>query len=82
MASIVHVTDKDMIEFHRLNGNDAFNFWRAGSKMKFTDFKSVIHFSFSQREVNAEEKKVLSAMANAGKSLHAVSIPCGGNTVL
>lgn len=39
MASIVHVTDKDMIEFHRLNGNDAFNFWRAGSKMKFTDFK-------------------------------------------
>ena len=39
MASIVHVTDKDMIEFHRLNGNDSFNFWRAGSKMKFTDFK-------------------------------------------
>lgn len=39
MASIVHVTDKDMIEFHRLNGNDSFNFWRAGSKMKFADFK-------------------------------------------
>lgn len=39
MASIVHVTDKDMIEFHRLNGNDTFNFWRTGSKMKFTDFK-------------------------------------------
>lgn len=39
MASIVHVTDKDMIEFHRLNGNDTFNFWRAGSKMKFADFK-------------------------------------------
>ena len=39
MASIVHVTDKDMIEFHRLNGNDSFNFWRTGSKMKFTDFK-------------------------------------------
>lgn len=40
MASIVHVTDKDMIEFHRLNGNDSFNFWRAGSKMKFADFKA------------------------------------------
>ena len=39
MASIVHVTDKEMIEFHRLNGNDTFNFWRTGSKMKFAEFK-------------------------------------------
>ena len=39
MASILHITDKDMIEFHRLNGNSAFNFWRPSSSKKFADFK-------------------------------------------
>ncbi|MEG0077360.1 hypothetical protein [Anaerorhabdus sp.] len=38
MSSIAYVTDKHMIEFHRLNGNHAMNFWRPGSQKRFTDF--------------------------------------------
>lgn len=38
MASIAYVTDKNMIEFHRLNGNHTMNFWRLSSQRKFTHF--------------------------------------------
>ena len=40
MSSIAYVTDKQMIEFHRLNGNDGINFWRPSSGKRFTDFDS------------------------------------------
>ena len=38
MASIVYVTDKNMIEFHRLNGNQSLNFWRPMSQKKIRNF--------------------------------------------
>ncbi|SJZ70792.1 hypothetical protein [Anaerorhabdus furcosa] len=38
MSSIAYVTDKHMIEFHRLNGNHSMNFWRPGSQKRFADF--------------------------------------------
>ncbi len=38
MASIVYVSDKKMIEYHRLNGNQTMNFWRLSSQKKFTHF--------------------------------------------
>jgi hypothetical protein len=38
MSSIAYITDKKMIEFHRLNGNSAINFWRPSSSKRFTDF--------------------------------------------
>ncbi len=38
MSSIAYVTDKHMIEFHRLNGNQTMNFWRPSSQKKFVDF--------------------------------------------
>lgn len=38
MSSIAYVTDKHMIEFHRLNGNRSINFWRPSSSKRFTDF--------------------------------------------
>jgi hypothetical protein len=38
MSSIAYITDKKMIEFHRLNGNDTINFWRPSSSKRFTDF--------------------------------------------
>lgn len=40
MASIAYVTDQNMIEFHRLNGNTKMNFWRPSASKKFADFKS------------------------------------------
>jgi|GEM_PF-1449294 len=38
MSSIVYVTDKNMIEFHRLNGSETLNFWRPMSQKKIRDF--------------------------------------------
>ena len=38
MASIAYITDGNMIEFHRLNGNRTMNFWRPSNSKKFTDF--------------------------------------------
>ncbi len=40
MSSIAYVTDKRMIEFHRLNGNDGINFWRPSAGKRFSDFNS------------------------------------------
>lgn len=38
MSSIAYVTDKNMIEFHRLSGNTTINFWRPSSSKRFSDF--------------------------------------------
>jgi len=38
MSSIAYITDKNMIEFHRLNGNSTINFWRPSMGKRFTDF--------------------------------------------
>ncbi|MEG0289885.1 MAG: hypothetical protein RR524_01710 [Erysipelotrichaceae bacterium] len=40
MASIAYVTDQNMIEFHRLNGNKNMNFWRPSASKKMVDFKA------------------------------------------
>lgn len=76
MASIVHVTDKDMIEFHRLNGNDSFNFWRAGSKMKFADFKAGDTLFFLAK---GSERKREKGIIGYGKCKQIIS--CSFNTM-
>lgn len=38
MASIAYVTDQNMIEFHRLNGNHEINFWKPSALKRMTDF--------------------------------------------
>lgn len=38
MSSIAYVTDKKMIEYHRLCGNQNINFWRLSSQKQFKDF--------------------------------------------
>lgn len=38
MSSIAYITDKNMIEFHRIHGNTEMNFWRPTSSKRFTDF--------------------------------------------
>lgn len=76
MASIVHVTDKDMIEFHRLNGNDSFNFWRAGSKMKFADFKAGDTLFFLSK---GSERKREKGIIGYGKCKQILS--CSFNTM-
>lgn len=38
MSSIAYVTDKHMIEFHRVMGNNQLVFWRLSSTIRFSDF--------------------------------------------
>ena len=38
MASIAYITDKKMIEYHRLNGNHSINFWKPSNTKKISDF--------------------------------------------
>lgn len=40
MSSIAYITDKNMLEFHRINGNKKLNFWRPSATTKFSDFKN------------------------------------------
>lgn len=39
MASIAYITDRDMIEYHRLNGNTSINFWKPSNAKKMSNFK-------------------------------------------
>jgi hypothetical protein len=57
MASIVYVSDKDMLEFHRLNGNREINFWRISTK-RFTGFKpGDLLFFLSKRPEDLKNKE-------------------------
>lgn len=38
MSSIAYVTDKNMLEYHRINGSKSMNFWRLSKQQNFTDF--------------------------------------------
>jgi|GEM_PF-1036617 len=57
MASIAYVSDKDMLEYHRLNGNKTINFWRTSTK-SFTGFKpGDLLFFLSKRPEDLKNKE-------------------------
>ena len=55
MASIVYVTDKNMIEFHRLNGNQSLNFWRPMSQKKIRNFHPGDMIFFLTKTINGQK---------------------------
>ncbi len=59
MASIVYVSDRHMIEYHRLNGSKAMNFWRLSDKA-FTSFTiGDLLFFLDRKERKGKEKGVI-----------------------
>ena len=56
MASIAYITDKDMMEYHRLNGNKAINFWRPGSKRNISNLQRD-DFVFFLAKTNNKKKE-------------------------
>lgn len=46
MASIAYITDRNMIEYHRLNGNRTINFWKPSTQKKINDFKQGDYLFF------------------------------------
>ena len=55
MASIVYVTDRNMIEFHRLNGNQSLNFWRPMSQKKIRNFHPGDMIFFLTKPINGQK---------------------------
>ena len=49
MASIAYVTNSQMIEYHRINGNRTMNFWRPSYTKKFADFNDGDYLFFLAR---------------------------------
>lgn len=46
MASIAYITDKHMIEYHRLNGSHRINFWKPSSMKKIVNFQKGDYLFF------------------------------------
>lgn len=46
MSSIAYITDKQMIEYHRLNGNRNINFWRPTTLKSFMQFSEGDYLFF------------------------------------
>ncbi|MEF9920381.1 MAG: hypothetical protein RR945_04915 [Erysipelotrichaceae bacterium] len=57
MASIAYVTDQNMIEFHRLNGNKKMNFWRPSASKKMVDFNNGDFLFFLAKGTQRGRKK-------------------------
>lgn len=56
MSSIAYVTDNRILEFHRINGNKAINFFRYNNQ-NFTDFKQGDLLFFLTKERNKQKEK-------------------------
>ncbi len=60
MSSIAYITDKHMIEFHRIHGNRTMNFWRPGASIRFADFhEGDLLFFLSKGTVRNKEKGIV-----------------------
>lgn len=70
MSSIAYVTDKYMIEFHRLNGHHTINFWKPSSSKKIIDFKrgDYLFFLAKGTEKGREKEKGLLGYGKLDKS--------------
>ena len=59
MASILHICDAKMIEFHRINGNKTINFWRPSPSKRFSNFHIGDYLFFYVRLANRKEKAIV-----------------------
>ena len=59
MSSIAYVTDRKMIDYHRLCGNTTMNFWRLSAGKEFTDFHrgDLLFFYTRMHLKNSRERK-------------------------
>ncbi len=59
MASILHICDAQMIEFHRINGNKTINFWRPSPSKRFSNFHVGDYLFFYVRLANQKERAIV-----------------------
>ncbi|MGX8852431.1 hypothetical protein [Amedibacillus sp. YH-ame10] len=70
MASIAYVTDKNMIEFHRLNGNHSINFWKPSNAKKISSLNAgdLLFFLAKGSEMGSKKEKGLIGYGKFKKS--------------
>lgn len=70
MASIAYITDKNMIEFHRLNGNHSINFWKPSNTKKISslDHGDLLFFLAKGTEKGSRKEKGLIGYGKFQKS--------------
>lgn len=57
MASIAYITDHEMIEYHRLNGNKYINFWKPSNSKKFSEFHQGDYLFFLAKGTEKGKQK-------------------------
>ncbi|MBR0137198.1 MAG: hypothetical protein IJM15_02195 [Erysipelotrichaceae bacterium] len=75
MASIAYISDSNMLEYHRLNGNKTIVFWRISSK-KFSDFTAgdlLFFLSKDQQQSRRNEKGIVGCGCYMGNSSHSIN---------
>ena len=68
MASIAYVTNSQMIEYHRINGNRTMNFWRPSYTKKFADFNEGDYLFFLVKTSPRAKEKALTGYGRCAKS--------------
>ena len=75
MASIAYISDSNMLEYHRLNGNKTIVFWRISSK-NFSDFTAgdlLFFLSKDQQQARNSEKGIVGCGCYMGNSTHSIN---------
>lgn len=83
MSSIAYITDQDMIEYHRLHGNNRIVYWRPSGQKKFQFFQHGDYLFFLTKGTEKEysAKKELLVMVVMNRMSVVVFMKCGKNTV-
>lgn len=68
MASIAYVTNSQMVEYHRINGNRTMNFWRPSYTKKFADFNEGDYLFFLVKTSPRAKEKALTGYGRCVKS--------------
>lgn len=68
MASIAYVTNSQMIEYHRINGNRTMNFWRPSYTKKFADFNEGDYLFFLVKTSPRAKERALTGYGRCAKS--------------
>ncbi|WP_278567940.1 hypothetical protein [Amedibacillus dolichus] len=70
MAAIAYITDKNMIDFHRLNGNHTINFWKPSTSKKISNLKQgdLLFFLAKGTERGKQKEKGLMGYGKFQKS--------------
>ena len=70
MAAIAYITDNNMIDFHRLNGNHTINFWKPSTSKKISNLKQgdLLFFLAKGTERGKQKEKGLMGYGKFQKS--------------